>query len=772
MRRSKRFLSVLLALVLCLSMLPVNALALELPALDVLEDVIAVVEEEEAVEDAEPAEVEESVEESEEPRPAEEEVYAAAEEGEAYIDLDAPVLYGSGRVAVSNTKGATGEDILAEARKWANAGATYWSASEPWPKCIAWRTGYTTDGQTSFDCCGFISRVLNDVGFRGESIVANYDCVLRDNYGAYFIDTTIAGLVNYGTDITAAVMKAKNGDYSELLPGDIIGWVDDVNLGNHIIIYAGLNSSGQPMMIEFCGSGYYERVITSDYQNAFQAGARLAEAGGADIDVIVKSGTCGDNVDWTLTESGVFTVSGTGAMTNYRGYSDRMWWLDADKITSVIIKEGVTSVGDWSFSMCDNLVEVVLSETVESIGKNAFYLSGLTSVAIPDGVTSIGWCAFGGCTNLMSVSISNSVMSIRGDAFSQTGLRNVTIPKNVMDIGSGAFSHCDNLTYIQVAKENLSYSNDQNGVLFNKDKTLLICVPGGYDGLGYTIPASVESIDEGAFYEIGITNIEIPGNVKSIGDYAFYGTDLTSTTISEGVESIGNRAFGNTGLTSVVIPASVKVITDSAFEDCEDLKHIWVEEDNESFCSDEYGGLYLKDKTAFICLPCGYLGSYIISKGATWSFSGAFRNCSKLTSVVFPDGMRYINADTFENCSSLSSVFIPTSVTDIGANAFSECNSLEDIYYYGPEEEWESITIDSTNEIYLENATIHYSYVKPGDVSGDWKVDGDDLVCLMKRVLEENGIVDHADINRDGSVDILDVIRLVRYLSGEDVELN
>ncbi len=72
MRRSKRFLSVLLALVLCLSMLPVNALALELPALDVLEDVIAVVEEEDAVEDAEPAEVEESVEESEEPRPAEE----------------------------------------------------------------------------------------------------------------------------------------------------------------------------------------------------------------------------------------------------------------------------------------------------------------------------------------------------------------------------------------------------------------------------------------------------------------------------------------------------------------------------------------------------------------------------------------------------------------------------------------------------------------------------------------------------------------------------
>lgn len=181
------------------------------------------------------------------------------------------------RVSVTNPNNVTGEDIVAEARSWAGTTAKYWSASSPWPTCIAWRTGFTVEGQTSFDCCGFISRVLNDLGFRGEKIVANYSCVLRTEYGAYFIDSTIAGICNYGTDITNAVLKAKNGDYSELKAGDIIGWLGDASLANHIIIYAGLNSAGQPTMVEFTGNGYMDRVITASYQKAFQFGARLTE---------------------------------------------------------------------------------------------------------------------------------------------------------------------------------------------------------------------------------------------------------------------------------------------------------------------------------------------------------------------------------------------------------------------------------------------------------------------------------------------------------------
>ena len=200
----------------------------------------------------------------------------------------------SGRYEVTNTKNATGADIVNEARKWAGKGATYWSGTDPWIKSIAWRTGYTTDGQTSFDCSGFVGRILNDVGFRGTSYTPSYGSghVLIQNYGTGYIGISIEELVNYGTNIDAEVAKAKNGDYSGLQPGDIIGWTSG-SLGRHVIIYAGLNSNGKPSMVEFTGSGYYEREITASYQNAFQYGARLTSASASYIDKCTSYPTYG-----------------------------------------------------------------------------------------------------------------------------------------------------------------------------------------------------------------------------------------------------------------------------------------------------------------------------------------------------------------------------------------------------------------------------------------------------------------------------------------------
>ena len=183
----------------------------------------------------------------------------------------------AGRYEISNPKSVTGQEIVDEARKWANVNATYWSGTKPWESSIYWRTGYTYEGQTSFDCSGFVGRVLNDCGFRGTSYTPAYgDCILKEKYGTGYIAISIEDLVKYGTDITDAVQKAKNGDYSELLPGDIIGWVYYVNDKRkaHVIIYAGENN-GQPWMVEFTGSGYKDRAITAEYEGLFQSGARI-----------------------------------------------------------------------------------------------------------------------------------------------------------------------------------------------------------------------------------------------------------------------------------------------------------------------------------------------------------------------------------------------------------------------------------------------------------------------------------------------------------------
>lgn len=183
----------------------------------------------------------------------------------------------SDRYEITNDRNITGEDILNEARKWAKKGAKYWSGTSPWQASIYWRTGYTYQGQTSFDCSGFVGRILNDVGYRSVSYKCSYgDCILKQKYGSNFIAISIEDLVKYGKNINAAVQKAKNGDYSDLRPGDVIGWTSrDVPAGSrHVIFYAGLNSAGKPTMIEFTGVGYLEREITPKYQDSFMYGSR------------------------------------------------------------------------------------------------------------------------------------------------------------------------------------------------------------------------------------------------------------------------------------------------------------------------------------------------------------------------------------------------------------------------------------------------------------------------------------------------------------------
>jgi len=180
----------------------------------------------------------------------------------------------SDRYEVTNTKNVTGTDIVSQARTWSSKGATYWSGTTPWEASVCWRTGYTYNGQTSFDCSGFVGRVLNDCGFRSTNYTPSYgNCILSQTYGTGYIGISIEELVKYGTDITSSVQKAKNGDFSELQAGDIIGWTTG-SLGRHIIIYAGLNN-GTPWMVEFTGSGFLDRAVTSSYQQHFQYGARL-----------------------------------------------------------------------------------------------------------------------------------------------------------------------------------------------------------------------------------------------------------------------------------------------------------------------------------------------------------------------------------------------------------------------------------------------------------------------------------------------------------------
>ena len=222
-------------------------------------------------------------------------------------------------------------------------------------------------------------------------------------------------------------------------------------------------------------------------------------------------------------------------------YADNLY-INGELVKNIVIPDGVTSIPVYGLS-CNNITSVVIPNSVTSIGNDAFEdCANLKSVTIPDSVTSIGWDAFSGCTSLTSVTIPDSVTSISSSAFSGcTSLATVTIDNSVTSIPYRAFYGCKSLTSI-------------------------------------TIPDSVTSIGDSAFFGCtGLTSITIPDSVTSIGRYAFGGcTSLTSVTIPDSVTSIGNDAFSHcTSLTSVTIPDSVTSIDDYAFYGCTSLSDVY-----------------------------------------------------------------------------------------------------------------------------------------------------------------------------------------------------
>ena len=372
-----------------------------------------------------------------------------------------------------------------------------------------------------------------------------------------------------------------------------------------------------------------------------------------------------------------------------------------------VLDDGTVEISDYNGSAKTvDIPEKINGKSVTSIGNCAFrYCTSLKSITIPNSVMEIGSSAFSGCSSLTSITILNSVTEIGVYAFKGcTSLTSITIPNSVTNIGDSTFWGCSSLTAIYVAVDNKNYTS-VNGVLFNKDKTALICYPAGKTDKSYKITNSVTSIGDYAFNGCSsLTSVTIPNSMTEIGGSAFVGcANLKSITIPNGVTSIGDLAFNKcSSLTSITIPDSVTSIGSSAFSGCSKLRSItipnsvtsigaWafngctgltainVAMENQNYVSPD-GVLYNKDKTTIICYPAGKKGNnYKIPDGVTEIGSIAFSRCSSLTSVTIPNSVTSIGSGAFNGCTSLTRVTIPKSVTKIGWNAFSDCTSLTSI---------------------------------------------------------------------------------------------
>ena len=340
-------------------------------------------------------------------------------------------------------------------------------------------------------------------------------------------------------------------------------------------------------------------------------------------------GYVGNDTELTLPES-------------YNGESYEIYmyaFYSCDSLTSIVIPDSVTSIGDDAFSGCASLTSIHITDIAAWcniwFGNNSanplyyakhLYLNGelVTELVIPDSVTSIGKYAFSGCDSLTSVVIPDSIKRIDDYAFSSCdNLTSVTIGNSVTSIGFNAFSGCYKLVEV-----------------INKSSLNITAGSDGYGYAGYyaievhTGESKIVNYNDYLFYTYnGVnylfgytgndTELILPENYNGenyeIYNYAFYScTSLTSITIPDSVTSIGNWAFYSCdSLTSIVIPESVTSI-----------------------------------------------GRY------------AFSGCDSLTSVVIPDSVTSIGEYAFSSCDSLTSVVIPDSVTSIGEYAFSSCDSL------------------------------------------------------------------------------------------------
>ncbi len=432
---------------------------------------------------------------------------------------------------------------------------------------------------------------------------------------------------------------------------------------------------------------------------------------------VTASGTCGDNLTWTLDDEGTLTISGFGEM------GGSPWYEFREEIICVDIGYGVTTISNSAFYECGNLIEVTIPETVTWMGSYAFsdcyilreivipdgvkrisnnmfmFCHELESITIPDSVTYIDYSAFYGCESLEDIYYNgvekdwNEIEIDMNNEYLANATIHYTIPtsgtcgdnltweldgEGTLTIsGTGEmYNYCEgDTTYPGVTPwsgsvDNIIYANVEDGVTSIGDSAFAYC----RNLVGINIADSVTRVGMDAFWHCSsLTEVEIPDDVITIYDGAFCGCDaLESISIPDGVTSIGVSAFEGCGsLTEVNIPESVASIGIHAFSNCKSLNEITIPGSVESI-------------------------SY-----------GAFYGCNSLSGVTIQEGVKNIDEFAFCDC-WFQELTIPGSITSICDSAFYNCENLTDVYYDGAEEEWNEILVDSEFGC-LANVTIHYA---------------------------------------------------------------
>lgn len=283
---------------------------------------------------------------------------------------------------------------------------------------------------------------------------------------------------------------------------------------------------------------------------------------GVSDDIAEKSGTCGPQLSWSLSNDGILVISGTGRMDDYAGGGDNVspWYAYKSSIKKVIIGDGVTSTGYCAFWECMEITSISIPDTLTSIGDYSFALcTSLSRIELPASVTDIGFSAFGACYALTNIELPAGIVEIKGQTFAEcSGLKSITIPSSVTGIGDTAFWKCSDLTdvyyggtreqweAVQIGDENESlrdatihFGNIADGL--DEDKKYKVFYTGGYESFDISLEDCMGKTASSAY------NPQLAHMLIAMCNAVNDDSDMSKTFYSFGMQ--GQYRFGGLFLT-------------------------------------------------------------------------------------------------------------------------------------------------------------------------------------------------------------------------------
>ena len=340
------------------------------------------------------------------------------------------------------------------------------------------------------------------------------------------------------------------------------------------------------------------------------------------------------------------------------------FWMQNGGLEEITIPSSVTTFGDVVFRDCNNLKKVTFNcaNIPNDILKDHV---SLETLVLGNGVKSIGSSAFSGCTGLTDVSIPNTITTVGNSAFNGcTGLTSIGIPTSVKTVGSGAFQGCTGLA--SAIFEDGSQLTQLSDNLFSGCTTLT----------SFNIPATITSIGSSCFYQCAqLGSIVIPASVTTLGTNAFKECSaLASVTFADGIqlEVIPEGCFrACSSLTGIDIPASVKKINGADSNGAFQLSGIQYVNFAEN-CIVDYLGT-----SAF--RGCGNLTEFVMPNSVKEVGHMVLQANANLASVTLSNQLKVMNNNIVCNCPKLTHIDIPASVTTINNWAFYLCTGLTEI---------------------------------------------------------------------------------------------